>query len=51
MRHLWLVLTFVGCATGAERDGLLERYGSLVESLGGLFGTGEDMGTTPADFE
>ena len=34
---------------GAERVGLLERYGSLIESLRGAFGTGEDLGTTPAD--
>ena len=34
---------------GAEREGLLERYGSLIESLRGAFGTGEDLGTTPAD--
>jgi len=35
---------------GAEREGLLARYGSLVESLGGIFATGEDLGTTPRDF-
>ena len=34
---------------GAEREGLLLRYGSLLESLRGAFGTGEDLGTTPAD--
>jgi leucine dehydrogenase len=34
---------------GAAREALLLRYGSLVESLRGAFGTGEDLGTTPAD--
>jgi len=32
-----------------ERQGLLRRYGRLVESLQGAFATGEDLGTTPAD--
>ncbi len=32
-----------------ERRGLLRRYGRFVESLGGLFATGEDLGTTPDD--
>ena len=32
MRHLWLVLTFVGCATGAERDGL----GLMADPVYGL---------------
>jgi leucine dehydrogenase len=31
------------------RHGLLIRYGKLVESLRGAFGTGEDLGTTPED--
>jgi len=34
---------------GAARDGLLRRYGRLIESLHGAFATGEDLGTTPAD--
>jgi leucine dehydrogenase len=34
---------------GPERRGLLERYGALVESLGGSFHTGEDLGTTTED--
>jgi len=34
---------------GAERQGLLGRYGALVESLGGSFHTGEDLGTTTED--
>ncbi len=32
-----------------ERTGLLERYAELLNSLGGLFGTGEDLGTTTRD--
>ncbi|MFW6175545.1 MAG: Glu/Leu/Phe/Val dehydrogenase dimerization domain-containing protein, partial [Acidobacteriota bacterium] len=32
-----------------EREGLLRRYGRLVESLGGSFSTGQDLGTTPED--
>jgi leucine dehydrogenase len=32
-----------------ERRGLLRRYGDLLESLRGAFGTGEDLGTTPED--
>ena len=31
------------------REGLLERYGQLVEALRGLFQTGEDLGTTTED--
>ncbi len=31
----------------AERDGLLERYGELVENLAGGFGTGADLGVGP----
>jgi leucine dehydrogenase len=34
---------------GEERRGLLERYGALVETLGGSFHTGEDLGTTTED--
>lgn len=34
---------------GAERRGLLERYGALVETLEGCFHTGEDLGTTTED--
>jgi leucine dehydrogenase len=33
------------------RAGLLERYGDLVESLGGAFSTGPDYGSTPADMD
>ena len=34
---------------GEARRGLLLRYGKLIESLRGAFGTGEDLGTTPED--
>ena len=37
--------------TGAEREGLLERYAGMINLLGGNFLTGEDMGITPADME
>jgi len=61
MTHKWaaLELPFGGAKAvlaishplqGAERTGLLERYGSLLHSLGGMFSTGEDLGTTPEDF-
>lgn len=62
MTHKWaaLDLPFGGAKAvlavghtlaGDERRGLLERYGSLIESLRGVFSTGEDLGTTPEDFE
>jgi len=35
----------------ADRDGLLERYGDLLESLRGAFATGPDMGTGPNDMD
>lgn len=31
------------------RRTLLERFGELLESLGGIYGTGVDLGTTPQD--
>ncbi|HVG31651.1 MAG TPA: Glu/Leu/Phe/Val dehydrogenase dimerization domain-containing protein [Pyrinomonadaceae bacterium] len=34
---------------GAERAGLLKRFGHLLESLGGIYQTGEDLGTSPSD--
>ncbi len=34
---------------GAEKEGLLERYGALVASLRGAFATGADLGTGPAE--
>ena len=36
---------------GEERRGLLLRYGRLVQSLGGGFRTGEDMGTQTEDMQ
>lgn len=34
---------------GDERTGLLHRFGALLNTLKGTYGTGEDMGTTPED--
>ena len=34
---------------GDVRDGLLRRYGELIDSLSGAFATGADLGTTAAD--
>ncbi len=34
---------------GAEREGLLRRYGRLIASLRGAFATGPDLGSTPED--
>lgn len=36
-------------AAGEERTGLLRRFGRLIASLNGRYGTGPDIGTTPAD--
>lgn len=36
---------------GTEREGLLRRYGALIESLCGAFRTGEDLGTTSEDMK
>jgi len=35
----------------SQRAGLLRRYGSLIHQLGGLFETGPDVGTSPADMD
>lgn len=43
------VLAIPAPIEGEARRGLLRRYGRLVESLRGAFGTGEDLGTTPED--
>ncbi len=43
------VLAIPGPLNGAARQGLLERYGDLLASLGGAFLTGEDLGTRPED--
>ncbi|MBW3533947.1 MAG: hypothetical protein KY453_01810 [Gemmatimonadetes bacterium] len=34
---------------GREREGLLRRFAGLLDSLHGACGTGEDLGTSPAD--
>lgn len=34
---------------GDERQGLLRRFAQLIDSLGGAFATGVDLGTTPDD--
>lgn len=34
-----------------ERTGLLRRYAGLIRQLGGLFSTGPDVGTSPADMD
>ena len=35
--------------TAEEKEGLLLRYADLIESLGGSFSTGADLGTGPAE--
>lgn len=35
----------------SQREGLLRRFGDLVRSLGGLYRTGPDSGTTTADMD
>jgi len=36
---------------GSEREALLERYAAIIESLGGRFDTGPDIGSTEADMD
>jgi len=36
---------------GEERVGLLHRFGDLLNSLGGRYGTGADLGTTTEDMQ
>ncbi len=43
------VLAVPRVPTGEVREGLLRRFGALLNSLRGAFSTGEDLGTTPAD--
>ena len=43
------VMALPGPLAPDARRALLRRYGALVESLHGAFGTGEDLGTTPED--
>ena len=45
------VLAIPGPLEAGAREGLLLRFGDLVEGLGGLYGTGVDLGTTPGDME
>lgn len=45
------VVSGVGFLRGRERDGLLERYGDLIERLDGRFMTGPDIGTVEADMD
>ena len=45
------VLAVPAVPTGAARRRLLERYGDLVDSLGGSFVTGPDMNTGEADMD
>lgn len=35
----------------ADREALFRAHGRLVESLGGIYTTGEDVGTSPADMD
>lgn len=37
--------------SGPEREALLERYGELIEGLGGRFATGPDIGTVETDMD
>lgn len=43
------VLAIPRTLEGEERRGLFLRYGSLVDSLKGVYSTGVDLGTTPED--
>ncbi len=45
------VIDLPGDLTTEARQGLMERYGSLLESLGGVFQTGADLGTSVADLD
>lgn len=43
------VLAVPRALEGEERDGLLIRFGGLLENLRGTYSTGVDLGTTPED--
>ncbi|UCD23762.1 MAG: hypothetical protein JSW51_12110 [Gemmatimonadota bacterium] len=43
------VLAIPGPMDPPVREGLLRRFGRLIESLQGTYATGEDLGTTPED--
>ncbi len=45
------VLAIPGPLAGEARRGLLHRFGELLNTLQGAYGTGEDLGTTPADMK
>jgi leucine dehydrogenase len=36
---------------GPAHDGLIDRYADLLDSLGGVYATGPDLGTTPRDMD
>src|SRR5262249_36961138 len=41
----------IGDNRRADREPLFRAHGRFIESLGGRFATGEDVGTSPADME
>jgi leucine dehydrogenase len=43
------VLAIPGPLSGGDRRSLLLRFGELLNTLDGAYGTGEDLGTTPDD--
>jgi len=43
------VLALPGPLSAGDRRGLLRRFGELLNTLDGAYGTGEDLGTTPDD--
>lgn len=45
------VLAVPHAIEGDERRGLLHRFGELLNSLGGRYGTGADLGTTAEDMQ
>jgi leucine dehydrogenase len=45
------VLAAPGPLEGAAREAVMLRLGDLVDTLGGTYGTGVDLGTTPADMD
>lgn len=45
------VLAVARPLAGEERKGLFRRFGALLNSLHGAYGTGGDMGTTPDDMK
>jgi len=45
------VIAVSGDLVGNAREALLERYAGMIESLGGRFDTGPDIGSTEADMD